>query len=185
MLRTESAWRSGPSDMVRKNSDYRHSYRGSDINELRRRWHKNSHYRDLRRQSEHCHTPLGWQDGEEWVDIEDDISEPSTGRRPMSVPIHKYKHEKYNKAYQDRMRNYVDAKFSQMSLRDDGYESVSASPSPETAWEEKVKPDSYIGKTMRMNKTTNVNDLDSSGELKQKYDARSSEKKKGKLSRPN
>ena len=62
-------------------------------------------YRFVRRSVEHNHhsDAFVWDEREWW----DSDSVFSAGARPVSgVPLHKYKHEKFNEAYRDRLARY-------------------------------------------------------------------------------
>ena len=83
---------------------------------FRPRWDKhapayddNVEYRFVRRSVEHNHhsDAFVWDENEWW----ESDSVFSAGARPLSgVPLHKYKHEKFNLAYHDRLTQYQQEK---------------------------------------------------------------------------
>ncbi len=70
-------------------------------------YEKNVDYRVDRRRLEHNHAtgPFTWDD--EWETSSEELNghNGQISKRPHSLPPHKYKHDKFNKAYQEKMNN--------------------------------------------------------------------------------
>ena len=156
--------------MVVKNTEYRRAFKAGEVNELRQSWEGNLGYRQVRRQTEHWHHPLEWEDAEVWGD--DNGSVCSTSRRPASVPLHKYKHDMFNQAYRERLQKQGQ-RLAQIEL--DGSNEATAGTSTTPTSTDLATPPTHPG---HLDKVVQTSELSLEGKVKE--DMKVSEKDKGK-----
>ncbi|KAK2192934.1 hypothetical protein NP493_20g08056 [Ridgeia piscesae] len=88
--------------VVPTSTEYTRSYKPKVFVRAGRLYDENLEFRLQKREMEQNHTtsPFMWDPS----DLETDSSDRSSEQqRPMSVPPHKYKHEKFNRSYQKRL----------------------------------------------------------------------------------